>query len=68
VPGYYLVATYHTHPNPAARGWDPYPSLEDWNEADDSGVPWFVVSESGVYVAGPTQRAGGLTGPPRYPQ
>jgi hypothetical protein len=67
VAGHFLVATYHTHPNPAARGWDPSPSQDDCWHADDSGVPWFVVSELGVFVVGPDQRVGGLAGPPGYP-
>ena len=65
--GCYLVATYHTHPNPAADGWRPQPSDDDWVEASGSGVPWFVVSEVGVFVAGPIRRVGGLSGPPGYP-
>jgi hypothetical protein len=67
VPGCVLVATYHTHPNPTAVGWDPEPSTEDRREADASGVPWFVVSDMGVFVAGPDRRVGGLSGPPGYP-
>jgi hypothetical protein len=67
VPGCFLVATYHTHPNPTATGWDPEPSTEDRREADASGVPWFVVSELGVFVAGPDRRVGGLSGPSGYP-
>lgn len=65
--GYYLVATYHTHPNPVADGYDPTPSDDDVREADGSGVPWFVISEGEVYVAGPATRAGGFTGDPGYP-
>lgn len=67
VPGYYLVATYHTHPNPISLGWDPEPSEDDRYHADDSGVPWFVRSELGVRVTGPDRRVGGLTGNPGYP-
>lgn len=67
LPDCYLVATYHTHPNPVALGWDPEPSEEDRFEANRSGVPWFVVSEFGVYFAGPDRRAGGLAGRPGYP-
>lgn len=65
--GSFLVATYHTHPNPISLGWNPEPSDDDRNEADGSGVPWLVVSELGVFVAGPDRRIGGLTGPPGYP-
>jgi hypothetical protein len=65
--GAYLVATYHTHPHPPGRVWTAEPSRQDWAMATDSGVPWFVVSHVGVFVAGPQQRVGGLTGPPGYP-
>jgi hypothetical protein len=68
VADYFLVATYHTHPNPAARGWDPSPSQDDCWHADDSGVPWFIVSDQGAFVAGPERRVGGLSGPPGYPR
>jgi hypothetical protein len=67
VPGCYLVATYHTHPNPIAEGHDPDPSPDDIRWAFDTGVPWFVVTEIGVFVVGPDRRAGGLTGPSGYP-
>lgn len=67
VPRYYLVATYHTHPNLIEDGGDPEPSPADRREADGSGVPWFVVTELGVYVVGPDRRVGGLTGLTGYP-
>jgi hypothetical protein len=67
VPGAYLVATYHTHPNPPSRVWTAEPSAEDRYHALDSGVPWFVISHEGVFVTGPQQRVGGLSGPPGYP-
>ena len=67
LPGCFLVATYHTHPNSAALGWQPDPSLQDRIAADGSGVPWFVVAEQQVFICGPKQRLGGLTGPPGYP-
>jgi len=67
VPGCFLIATYHTHPNPIALGWDPEPSGEDRIEAGDSGVPWFVISEIGVFVVGPVRRVGGFSGPLGYP-
>jgi hypothetical protein len=63
----FLAATFHTHPNPTARGWDPTPSSEDYTEAEDSGVPWFVITDSGVYAVGPDRRVGGLAGSPGYP-
>jgi hypothetical protein len=65
--GCFLVATYHTHPNPTAVGWDPEPSQADRLVAADSGVPWFIISDLGVYVVGPDRRVGGLSGPPGYP-
>src|SRR5438876_12197121 len=68
VPGYFLVATYHTHPNLIADGGDPEPSPDDIEFADESGVPWFVVSELGVVFVGPDRRVGGLAGPSGYPQ
>ena len=68
VAGAFLVATYHTHPNPISEGNDPDPSKDDRYWADDCGVPWFVVSELGVVSVGPTRRIGGMTGNPRYPR
>lgn len=67
LPGCYVVATFHTHPNPSTLGFDPTPSSDDYREADGSGVPWLVISDVGVYVAGPDRRVGGLSGPPGYP-
>lgn len=68
VTGWYLVATYHTHPNLIADGGEPEPSPIDHKWAHDTGVPWFVVTEIGVFVAGPNRRVGGLAGPEGYPQ
>jgi hypothetical protein len=68
LPDCFLVATYHTHPNPIAEGWDPHPSLPDRRWAFDTGVPWFVISELGVFVTGPDRRVGGLTGAGGYPR
>lgn len=67
ISGSHLVATYHTHPNPIAEGWSAYPSDDDRAVAAGCGVPWFVVSELGVFEAGPDRRVGGLSGPPGYP-
>jgi hypothetical protein len=67
VRDHYLVATFHTHPTPAALGWMPDPSPEDFSLADGSGVPWFIISEEVVYVIGPDRRTGGCTGPCGYP-
>jgi len=33
VPGAVVVATFHTHPNPSAEGWDPGPSASDTQSA-----------------------------------
>lgn len=66
--GYFLIATYHTHPTLIADGGDPDPSRDDVYWAFDSGVPWFIVSELGVVSVGPDRRVGGLTGDPGYPQ
>jgi hypothetical protein len=68
VTGYYLVATYHTHPVLIADGGDPDPSPEDLALAAESGVPWFIISELGVLAVGPVCRVGGFTGPEGYPQ
>ncbi len=67
VAGYYLVGTYHTHPNPVADRFDPTPSDDDIREADGSGVPWIVFAEEAVYACGPDRRVGGFTGNPGYP-
>jgi hypothetical protein len=63
----FLVATYHTHPLPSRRGFDPTPSSHDYELAEGSGVPWFIVSDQGVFVAGPDSRDGGFSGRPGYP-
>jgi hypothetical protein len=67
VPGAFLVATYHTHPNPPDRVWTAEPSPIDRVLAGESGVPWFVISHVGVFTAGPDRRVGGLGGLPGYP-
>ena len=33
VSGSVVVATFHTHPNPSAEGWNPAPSLADTQSA-----------------------------------
>lgn len=63
----FLVATYHTHPNPVALFWDPEPSVVDEEGANATRVPWFIISEVGVFVTGPDRRFGGLSGSPGYP-
>jgi hypothetical protein len=65
---YYLVATFHTHPNPAAEGWDTGPSAGDTESADFLGVPCIIRADDGVHTTGPDARRGGLTGNPGYPE
>lgn len=67
VTGSYVVAMFHTHPNPTADGWNPGPSLADRHTADAVGVPSLIVSDQGMYHAGPDRRRGGLTGLAGYP-
>lgn len=67
LPGCFLVATYHTHPNLSPEGWRVGPSEFDRELAADSGVPWFIVADVGVFVTGPDRRVGGLSGLPGYP-
>jgi hypothetical protein len=67
VPGSVVVATFHTHPNPAAEGWDPGPSLGDEESANLLGVPCLIRAEDGVHSTGPDARRGGLTDGPGYP-
>jgi hypothetical protein len=68
LPDHYVVATFHTHPNPTTEGWLPEPSPTDRAFAHRRGVPCFVVSDNGVYSTGPDRRVGGLTGLPGFPQ
>ena len=68
VPESFVVATFHTHPNPSAEGWEPGPSIADTQSVWDFGVPCLIQTDNGVYLTGPDSRRGGLTGPPRYPQ
>lgn len=67
VADYFLVATYHTHPNPTAQGWLPDPSPDDYYNGDVTGVPWFIISDRGVTWTGPDRREGGLKGPACFP-
>src|SRR5205807_8881254 len=60
VPGFVVVATFHTHPNPAAEGWDPGPSPGDEQSAQILGVPCLIRAEDGIYTTGPDARRGGL--------
>jgi hypothetical protein len=67
VLGSVVVATFHTHPNPAADGWDTGPSTGDTESAWTLGVPCFIRAEDGVHCTGPPSRRGGLAGPPGFP-
>src|SRR4051812_4149655 len=42
VAGAVIVATFHTHPNPSAEGWDPRPSVDDTRSAWLLGVPCLI--------------------------
>ena len=68
VPGSVVVATFHTHPNPAAEGWHPGPSAADAQSAWLLGVPCLIRADNGIHVTGPASRRGGLSGGPGYPQ
>ncbi len=68
VPDSVVVATFHTHPNPSAEGWEPGPSAADTQSAWIFGVPCLIRADNGVYLTGPDSRRGGLTGAPGYPQ
>ena len=65
--GYFVIATYHTHPNPASDGWDTGPSRQDTESAHALGVPCIIRAEDGVHTTGPSARRGGLTGKPGFP-
>lgn len=67
VPGSVVVATFHTHPNPSAEGWDPGPSAADTHSAWVFGVPCLIRADDGIHTTGPVSRRGGLAGGPGYP-
>jgi hypothetical protein len=67
VPGAMVVATFHTHPNPSAEGWEPGPSEPDVRSAWLLGVPCLIRSDDGIHTAGPESRRGGLGGGPGFP-
>jgi hypothetical protein len=64
---YFVVATYHTHPNPASEGWSTGPSRADTESAHLLGVPCIIRAEDGVHSTGPDARRGGLSGNPGFP-
>ena len=65
--GSVVVGTFHTHPNPTAEGWNPGPSSTGQNSAIQSGVPWLIRADNGVYSTGPDSRRGGIPGGPGFP-
>lgn len=67
VAGAVVVATFHTHPNPSAEGWDPGPSVADTHSAWIFGVPCLIRADDGVHTTGPVSRRGGLSGGPGNP-
>jgi hypothetical protein len=67
IQGCVVIATFHTHPNPASEGWHPGPSRGDTESARLLGVPCIIRAEDGIHVTGPTTRRGGWSGGPGYP-
>ena len=67
VAGSVVIATFHTHPNPSAEGWEPGPSAGDTRSAWLFGVPCLIRADDGVHTTGPDSRRGGSTGGPGYP-
>lgn len=67
VPGAVVVATFHTHPNPSAEGWQSGPSKADTQSAWLLGVPCLIRADDRIHTTGPASRRGGLTGDPGYP-
>ena len=62
-----VVATFHTHPNPSAEGWQPGPSAADTDSAWILGVPCFIRADDGIHSTGPDSRRGGTLGGPGFP-
>lgn len=67
IPSAFVVATSHTHPNPAAEGWLTGPSDSDTQSAWLPGVPCIIRAEDGIHTTGPDSRRGGLAGNPGFP-
>ena len=67
VPGFLVVGTFHTHPNPTAEGWRAGPSELDKQTAGSAGVPFLIRADNGDYCASPDSRRGGMVGNPGYP-
>ena len=64
----YLIAKFHTHPNPSAEGWNTGPSESDMMFDELDGVPDLIRADDGIHVSGPERRRGGLRGNPGYPE
>ena len=67
LPGCIIVATFHTHPNPTAQGWNSGPSDADEFVHAQVGVPGLIRADDGVHVVGPASRRGGLAGGLGFP-
>jgi hypothetical protein len=67
VAGSVVVATFHTHPNPSAEGWETGPSPADTHSAMLFGVPCLIRADDGIHTTGPASRRGGHAGGPGYP-
>lgn len=67
VAGSVVIATFHTHPNPSAEGWETGPSTGDTRSAWIFGVPCLIRADDGVHTTGPASRRSGLVGSPGYP-
>ena len=67
VVGSVVVATFHTHPNPSAEGWEPGPSAENTELAWILGVPCLIRADDGIHSTGPDSRRGGFTGGSGFP-
>jgi hypothetical protein len=50
ISGHFVVATFHTHPNPSGLGWNPLPSESDTKSAFALGVPCIVISDRGQFT------------------
>jgi hypothetical protein len=68
VADHFVVATFHTHPNPSAEGWYPGPSLDDTESAWEFGIPCIIRSDDDIYITGPESRRGALKGNPGFPR
>src|SRR4051794_24940923 len=53
ISGSMIVATFHTHPNPAAEGWATGPGAADISSAQLLGLPCIIRAEDGIHTCGP---------------